>query len=63
VQTGNTVDVSEIPNNHPTCMKPCKSWDINTISTGFLAGFLVAINSSSGGISQSYMGETMGKLR
>ena len=33
-----TVDGSEIPNNHSTCIKPCKYWDINTISTG--AGFL-----------------------
>ena len=39
-----TVDGSEIPNNHPTCMNPVENNGIFTISTG--AGFLPSTVSS-----------------
>ena len=34
----NTVDGSEIPNNHLECIKPCIFWGVNCLPTG--AGFL-----------------------
>ena len=54
-----TVDGSDIPNNHlGWCQKPVvNNWCRLTISTGFHAGFLVAINSTLQGHNISHLGK------
>ena len=54
-----TVDGSGIPNNHlGWCQKPVvNNWCRLTISTGFHAGFLVAINSTRQGNNISHLGK------